>query len=104
MTLPPSITAAADKMFDLPVEVVTSWARLLLASVGLLALTAEGHKPGTGSAIVLLLLGYIAFATVIVVARSSRALSYGGAYGVHAVDVAVSSALMLLTNGALSPF
>ncbi len=104
MTLPSSVAAAVEKMFDLPVEVVTSWARLLLACVGLFALVVGGHKPAPSSIIVVLLLAYIAFAVIIVIARSSRALSHTGAYVIHAVDVTVSSALMLLTAGTISPF
>jgi signal transduction histidine kinase len=93
-----------DKIFDLPVEVVTSWARLLLACVALLSVVPNSLGAGNQSGLTLLLLGYIAFAIVIVLARASRSLSRQGAYGVHAVDVAVSSALMVLSSGVASPF
>ncbi len=94
----------ADKVFDLPPDLVTSWARLLLGCLAFAALAADRDAHAWGNKLVFVLLGYIAFSAVIVLTRSSRAMTRSGSYGVQAVDVCVSSALMVLSDGVASPF
>jgi signal transduction histidine kinase len=98
-------TRVADTLFSMLVERVISWARVVLATVSLLAVLFDPTLPGsTAFATKLLLSLYLAYAGGLLLATTDRQLTDAERPLVHAFDFMVSASLMFMADSATSPF
>ena len=92
-------------LFSLPVERWIAWARVGLATVAMAVAIAEPvETEGSFANVKDILAAYLVLAALIVIAVSAQPYSRLIQYPVHGLDIAVSSALMYLTEGPTSPF
>src|SRR4051795_8873212 len=98
---PSPIPDFVERLFDLPVERWIAWARLALSGI---ALSADVSSSSSAAASRGLLVAYLFYAATLVFATARLRFGPGIKYLVHGIDIAVSSALMYLTDGPTSPF
>jgi signal transduction histidine kinase len=89
-------------MFSLPVEHVIGWGRVFLGIAGIMGVSVDIAAAPAGARSLLVL--YALFAAVWLFIISRRPERPSELYIVHAVDLAISGALLYLTEGSTSPF
>src|SRR5215212_561185 len=101
---PSPVPGFIERLFDLPVERWIAWARLALSGIALSAVNFDVSSSPLGAASRALLVAYLFYASSLVFAAARLRFGLGLQYLVHGIDIAVSSALMYLTDGPTSPF
>src|SRR5579883_148065 len=92
-------------LFSTPVESLIDGARLMLAAVALLTIAIEPIQPPEWVPIVRdLMVGYVAFAAVLLAVPAERKQSRRPQLAVHAIDIAVISTLVYFSEGPTGHF
>jgi signal transduction histidine kinase len=92
-------------LFSTPVESLIDGARLVLAAVALLTIAIEPIQPPEWVPIVRdLMVGYVAFAAVLLAVPAERKQSRRPQLAVHAIDIAVISTLVYFSEGPTGHF
>ena len=97
--------AVVDRLLPLsPVQVI-AYSRLALASFTLVAIFVDPTQPARNSDLAYLILAaYVSYAAALAVVSGAPRAYPRGALAAHALDIATSSALIVLTDGPTSPF
>jgi signal transduction histidine kinase len=101
---PSPIPDFVERLFDLPVERWIAWARLALSAIALSAVYFDVSSSSSAAPSRGLLVAYLFYAATLVFATARLRFGPRLKYLVHGIDIAVSSALMYLTDGPTSPF
>src|SRR4029078_12930816 len=93
-----------SEIYDAPVEAVIAYGRVVLSIVSMAAVAFGGSEPPEYTILVLYVLRlYTAYsiAMLVLFARGHQPLK---STTVHLIDLSVTSALLLMTEGLASPF
>jgi signal transduction histidine kinase len=92
-------------LLEIPVEQIIASARLVLAVAALAAIYIDPTQPARHPhQVYLILLGYVAFATVLLFVTSARRTSPPLLVASYLIDLATMAALMRFMDGPTSPF
>src|SRR5882757_1249794 len=93
-----------SEIYDAPVEAVIAYGRVVLSIVSMAAVTVGGSQPLEYASLVYSVLGlYTAYsiAMLVLFARGHQPIK---STTVHLIDLSVTSALLLMTEGLVGPF
>src|SRR6266481_2021843 len=93
-----------SEIYDAPVEVVIAYGRLVLSIVSMIAVAVGGSEPSEHVGLVLFVLRlYSVYSTAMLfaLARGHQPIK---STTVHLIDLSVTSALLLMTEGLVGPF
>jgi len=93
-----------SEVYDAPVEAVIACGRLVLSIVSMVAVAFGGSEPAEYTALVLLVLRLYSAYSIVTLFMLTRGRQPIKSTTFHLVDLAVTSALLLVTQGLVGPF
>lgn len=93
-----------SEIYDAPVEVVIAFGRFVLSVVSLMAVAVGGSEPPEYAGVVLSVLELYSIYSSVMLLMLARGRQPIEATTGHLIDLAVTSALLLMTQGLLGPF
>ncbi len=93
-----------SEIYDAPVEVVIAYGRLVLSLVSLIAVAAGGSEPSEYASLVLYVMQLYSAYSIAMLFALARGRQPIESTTVHLIDLSVTSALLLMTQGLFGPF
>ena len=93
-----------SEVYDAPVEAVIACGRLVLSIVLMVAVAFGGSEPPEYTALVLLVLRLYSAYSIVTLFMLARGREPVKSTTFHLIDLAVTSALLLVTQGLVGPF
>src|SRR5436305_1475260 len=95
---------AISEIYDAPVEVVIAYGRFVLSIVSMIAVAIGGSSPAEFADLVLFVLRLYSLYSVALLFMFARGRLPLKSTTVHLIDLSVTSALLLMTEGLVGPF
>src|SRR4029078_8640360 len=93
-----------SEIYDAPVEAAIAWGRLVLSIVSMIAVAVGGSQPSEYVSLVHQVLGFYSFYSIAMLVLFARGHQPIKSTTVHLIDLSVTSALLLMTEGLVGPF
>jgi signal transduction histidine kinase len=93
-----------SEIYDAPVEVVIAYGRLVLSIVSLIAVAVGGSEPSEYASLVLYVMELYSFYSIAILFALARGRQPIESTIIHLIDLSVTSALLLMTQGLFGPF
>src|SRR5258708_14377908 len=93
-----------SEIYDAPVEAAIAYGRVVLSIVSMIAVAVGGSQPSEYASLVHSVLGLYSFYSIAMLVLFARGHQPIKSTTVHLIDLSVTSALLLMTEGLVGPF
>jgi signal transduction histidine kinase len=93
-----------SEIYDAPVEGAIAWGRVVLSIVSMIAVAVGGSHPSEYATLVNQVLGLYSFYSIAMLVLFARGHQPIKSTTAHLIDLSVTSALLLMTEGLVGPF